>query len=159
MQIVVTDKIREFEFTEEEGGGKLFFNVLPKIEYLRIIGAAENIRRGEQDKIEIDTKGLSKKEIKELEFKEQSIAGTNLILNNAVKLICDTNSINGWQGFENEDGKELEFSQEFLRSFIKNLDIVLLTKITMAVTDNFYTNKKKAEPKTKKKKPKTNSKT
>jgi len=155
MQIVTQDKTKEFILDKDS---KLFYKTLPRLEYLRIIGTPKNIRESEENKVDIDTKGLTKKEIEKLEAKEASIAGTVVILNNAVSLICDTNTVTDWEGFIDEDGKKVDFTQEYFKSIVMDLDMVMLTKLTLAITDDFYTNKKKVTSK-KTKKTKKNSKT
>ena len=150
MQIVTQDKVREFEFTKEEGGGKLFYRKLSKLEYLRIMGSSKNIKLREEIVVDIDTNGMAEKEIKEHEKQQDYRFFSQFIINNAVTLICETNVIENWDGFVDENKKELTFSQEYLQMCVVNYGIDTLMRIVMTITDDLYVSKKKEIPKKKK---------
>jgi len=142
MKIITEVKLKEFVFDD---GSKLFYTPLDRLEYQRIVYTPANIRQmGEKKEY---SKKLSSKELKEFKNEESRNLMTGLVLNHAEELICDSCVIENWQGFEDEKGKKIEFSQDMLRKYIRNCDVTVLLKILMDVTDSFFIDKKKEEKK------------
>ena len=150
MRIITEEKLREFIF---EDGAKLFYTPLSMLDYNRVVFTPENIRA--MNKKKVYPSNISKKELERLQKEDENNLQASMILNHAEQLFCDTCIVENWEGFEDEHGNKLEFSQDLFRKFIKSCDIAILARMTNEFMGGFEATKKKET----KKKTKKNSRT
>ena len=140
----ITDVCKEYVY-EPEKGVKITYRKMPQVIFMGIMlsrsSPAEVKKLIEIGKLDEDTKiEESKEDVKEkIKFNLQDMILSSLAV------VEHPNSIVGWEGIQDNEGNELKFKIEQIKSLDFNVIIKLYNLITGDTLKKLGLNKKKAE--------------